>query len=368
MGILTASQKDFLYSFVTAQLWQHPETTIAIFIHNNRSEQISHIKQETFDGAASSSSDDGESMSVRDSNRAFQKEFEKKNRNLEVKDLRAVFEPSTVYGKRAASIDGFMVVAKHKGNIYKKSALWKRGVATGVSMLPRKDYRKTPTRHDTGAGKIKEDETGMIVQQSKLGLGSFFTPVQVLKQVTGGVSFFSEVIDKLHTPASLGLPVGTGYVCVDLFGYDGYSAEACINASTSNMTKKACVTVCHSYETASHTQNIIARHVHELARNGQIELQGFPKFEIMVNALKTQLAPMEMHLSVTTLLACGSLVVNDSLGAKWSNNEWTKEAHDLVHNVLKLIAWMRFGFTFACVMCSVHFNVCADATTYNHNV
>ena len=38
--------KDFLMSFLTAQLWQHSSMSAAIFIALNRSEQMKHEKKE----------------------------------------------------------------------------------------------------------------------------------------------------------------------------------------------------------------------------------------------------------------------------------------------------------------------------------
>ena len=243
--------------------------------------------------------------------------------------MRIFFDPDTVYGMRRAVVDGFAVMANQKTNVYRNSPLWRKGVVEGVAMLPRKDHRKPASRMDTGSGHITEDQNGDVQQQSKLGLGQLFTPPQTSKQLSGGSSMFQKVFMKLHVPAMIKIPEGTAVVCIDLFGYDGFAAEACFNMSLSSSII-GCGTVCHSYDLHKQTMNSISRHVHGSARAGTLEIPGFPKFDTIVNALNAQCMAPTVVLAVTTLLPCGALVINDALVAKWSNNEWTKEARPRV--------------------------------------
>ena len=340
LGVMTAVQKDWLLTFITAQLWQHNDNSVAVFLHTNRAEMLETSKEEpkkadtpnmeVCDDAGSSDSDAGENMSVRDTNRQFQKHFENKSRNLDIRDFRIAFEPESVYGKRRATADGFMVMANSKSNVYRKSPVWKRGLVTGVQMLPRKDFRKTPVRHDTGAGKFKEDSsTGELQQQGKLGIGQHITPVQALKQATAGTSLVNEMLSKLHSPSHIGIPSGTGLVCIDIFGYDAFAAEACFNLGVTTMSMCACATISHSHEVHTHVHNLVSRHIHGAARSGAMQIAGFPKFDTMIDTLRSQTAPLDLKLSVTTLLPCGALVINDALCTKFSMNDWTKEARHL---------------------------------------
>ena len=43
----------------------------------------------------------------------------------------------SVYGRRDAVLSGIAVVHQEKGNIYRKSPLWKQGVVDEIEMLPR---------------------------------------------------------------------------------------------------------------------------------------------------------------------------------------------------------------------------------------
>lgn len=47
------------------------------------------------------------------------------------------FEPTTVYGTREGYHSALMITSKDKGNCFLKSALYKSGVVSSVSMLPR---------------------------------------------------------------------------------------------------------------------------------------------------------------------------------------------------------------------------------------
>ncbi|CAK9017407.1 Uncharacterized protein SCF082_LOCUS13627 [Durusdinium trenchii] len=77
----------------------------------------------------------------------FEAELRQPSRNLLVKDLMICFDPSTVYGNRAAFMKGMMITAKHAspgGNVFWKSPLWKRGVIGDVAMLARAEMYKPP--------------------------------------------------------------------------------------------------------------------------------------------------------------------------------------------------------------------------------
>ena len=243
-----------------------------------------------------------------------------------MRDIRVMFDKPSIYGMRRASVDGFMVVANSKDNVYRKCPLWKRGIADGAQMLPRADHRKPQARSDTSAGRFVADQTGTFQQNSKLGVGQYLTPVQTLKQHSAGTSFFTQVISEVHVPKVLKIPENAGLVIVDLFGYDGWAAEATFNNALGNLTVQACVTICHSLESAHYVHSIISRQIHTAARSGLLDIAGFPKFDQMVSALQAQNMPLDVKLNVSVLLPCGSLVVNDTLIAKWSGNEWTQEA------------------------------------------
>jgi len=241
-----------------------------------------------------------------------------------VRDIRFFFDPESAYGMRRGFVDGFAVVANCKTNCYRRSPLWKKGVVDGITMLPRKDFRKLPVRFDTGSGRIRETKSGDILQQSKLGVGQFVTVVQALKQSSAGSSFFNKVFSKLHVPSAIKIPDGTAVAVVDLHGYDSFAAEASFNMGI-NSSVIGCAQVCHSLELHKHCRNLIGKHIHNSARRGEFPMAGFPKFDALIAALSSQSTTPSLTLSVCTVLPCGALVINDALVAKWLASEWTKE-------------------------------------------
>jgi hypothetical protein len=321
VGILTAVQKDWFTSFITKKLWDFKTNGIVIFVNFNRCEEI---KVERASPAKSSDmltnlekveldsdESEGENMSVRDTNREFQKDFEKASRNLIVKDIRVNFKEATIYGQRKGWVDGFAVVANHD-NVYRKSMLWRRGVVHDVDMLPRKEQRKCAAK-----GNSKEDAG------SKLGLGMGLTQVQTAKQHTAGYSFFNEIFDKFHN--HMKLPDKAGVVCLDLFGYDAWSAESMFQRSTTCAGLRVCGTVCHSTDTYKYVHNAISRVVYTTTRSGGFTIPGFPRFDVLINALKQETPAIDVQFDVCTLLPCGALVLNETLTAQWLGNDAVKE-------------------------------------------
>lgn len=54
-----------------------------------------------------------------------------------VKPISLVFDPHTVYGAREGHHSALLVVSHDKGNVFLRSQLWRSGVVTNISMLPR---------------------------------------------------------------------------------------------------------------------------------------------------------------------------------------------------------------------------------------
>lgn len=48
-----------------------------------------------------------------------------------------VFEPASVYGVREGYHSGLLVTSQDKGNVFWRSPVYKNGVVSGVTMLPR---------------------------------------------------------------------------------------------------------------------------------------------------------------------------------------------------------------------------------------
>lgn len=76
------------------------------------------------------------------------------------------FEPSSVYGARCGFQQVLLVTSNDKSNVFHRTAFWRSGVITGVTMLSRSEMIKLP----------KGD--------AKYGGDGRFTQVQELKQET----------------------------------------------------------------------------------------------------------------------------------------------------------------------------------------
>ena len=146
--------------------------------------------------------------------------------------------------------------------------------------------------------------------------------MQSAKQHSSGIGFFSAVFNKAHNHLKPGF--NNGVITLDLFGYDGFSAEACFLNQLSIEGFRACGTVCHSYDCHKYVFGAISRTVYNSARRGDIVLPGFPKFDSLVTAMDAEKTAMaNVAFNVCNLLPCGALVINETLVKKWMETECT---------------------------------------------
>ena len=154
--------------------------------------------------------------------------------------------------------------------------------------------------------------------------GENFTHVQMAKQHTSGIDFHSKVLAKMHDGMNLESSAST--VVIDLFGYDGWAAEATFASSVSSNQHTFCATVCHTAEAKEFVYNILTRAVFNARRKGEFDLKGFPHFATLVEAVNANSkCALDIKLNVTTLLPCGALIISDSLTHKWFYHEFSRD-------------------------------------------
>jgi hypothetical protein len=137
------------------------------------------------------------------------------------------------------------------------------------------------------------------------------------------------ILDKLVEPAS---PV----IFVDLHGYDGYPALACIARGGRTF---AC-TICHEAESAQLVADRVSQSVYAAAKEKRLVLPGFPDFDPVVKELELgkdcqQNAAATAAYKVTVPLADGTLRILDvHLNTFLSNLSFHEDMHRLVqeHN------------------------------------
>jgi len=54
------------------------------------------------------------------------------------------FDPASIYGNRSGFHEILLVTGSDKQNVFMKSAFWRTGVVTGVTMLGRAEMAKVP--------------------------------------------------------------------------------------------------------------------------------------------------------------------------------------------------------------------------------
>jgi hypothetical protein len=184
MGILSATQKDFLVSELINGLAANAKRSCAILFMPNRAQDekkerdeskkgIKRELDEDADGAAGGGGDDDEeeeeSADVREVVNFFIKAFTGHRTGLQAKVINIIFKEDSIYGKRAGYHTGLMIVPTCPENPFTKSALWKRGVVHDVEMLARKDSRR-PNPLD--------GDSALLLNSVRAGI----TPVQAQKQ------------------------------------------------------------------------------------------------------------------------------------------------------------------------------------------
>ena len=104
-------------------------------------------------------------------------------------------------------------------------------------------------------------------------------------QEAGGISMVNRVeytlLDGVRTTES------TGLVYVDLFGYDGWVAEANFRAHVKSRSPKRFVaTVCHGYDSKHFLNELLHGQVRSACMSKEYDLQNFPDCTKLVEALK----------------------------------------------------------------------------------
>ncbi|CAJ1357711.1 unnamed protein product, partial [Effrenium voratum] len=241
----------------------------------------------------------GEEHILRDLRHKIEVTLSQKKRKLLVKDVSFVFEPSSVYGQRSGLAKGWLVTARCGNNRFHKSRPWRQNVVFGINMLARDGMYKP--------------------EKAEPSMSAAFTDVQEMKQAAGGSSFIRTIVQSLTE----GMPQ-EAVVLIDATAYDAWPAMASIEArwtARENGQTWFCASVVLAQPSLAETvAKRIGTAVYEAARAGRLALEGWPAFDVLVSQLQEMGSQADMkadQYKVTSPLPCGSLVLVDSLYAKW---------------------------------------------------
>ncbi|CAL1154099.1 unnamed protein product [Cladocopium goreaui] len=273
MGILGASAKSFLLSFVTNMLADFPENSVALLVHSNRASQ-----------------------------QEGRKDLGMKERGLRIRPLTWVFDPDSIYGKRDGTIQGLAMVRKGARSLFHNTKGWKQGCVHGVKMVSRQDM-------------FKPDTPGR--SSSFPHLGRAFTDVQEMKQAAAGTDFVRKTIESF-LPAT-----AKSVVLVDVMAYDGAPALAALEEH-SDGRPIACGTIAID-NSGQELLNRIANTTYERCRNGSLTLPAFPNFEPHIQALKNHAPVAENKTYKVTSQVHDRLVILEALASKWLGEESTSD-------------------------------------------
>ena len=141
-----------------------------------------------------------------------------------------------------------------------------------------------------------------------------------MRQALVGLDVINKTIDSVVT--GLNIPDRGALVVVDIFGYDGFSAECAINRKVAGTLPQCIVgTVCHTHETKKFVQEIVGRVVYNAAKEGKLQVDGFPVLKDTVDALKAhqsngvQLGSLKF--GVCSCLSDGTLILPSGIVNKW---------------------------------------------------
>ncbi len=106
VGVLTATQQEWLFAFVTKVLWDFKNNSACIFMLLNRSEQMRWDCKSEPPGPQDETEEETDIMSVRDANRNFMREFEKQTRGLAVRDNHGCYSVARTSRSMVVCYDG----------------------------------------------------------------------------------------------------------------------------------------------------------------------------------------------------------------------------------------------------------------------
>ncbi|CAL1126565.1 unnamed protein product [Cladocopium goreaui] len=326
-GIVGAAKYEFILTALTNLLTLYKRNGVAVVIHPNRASQLqvpnrkSEAKKEEIDAKEEVDDDQGgvkrdlddddddtddkedakEEADVRDIRYNLEKDLSAKDRNLSVRSVTWVFAKDSIYGRRDGAITGVAVVHQDKGNIYRKSSLWKQGVVDNVQMLPRANMFKP------------------VAVQSKANLphlGRALTDVQELKQVAGGTDFVEQTL------ASLKPQTVSTTLMLDLHCYDGWPALAVLQEAARE-ERILCGSVVLD-QRPDGLQQYLANAVYESCRSKQLKLKAFPDFSQYIQSLKDVKPESTGHEYQVCTKRGTTLCVLGSYASKWLESEQFK--------------------------------------------
>ncbi|CAK9011210.1 Uncharacterized protein SCF082_LOCUS11004 [Durusdinium trenchii] len=268
LGVISAGRMSFILNYISNVLSDFPLNSICFVVHPNRA---------------------GNDLSLPE-------------RNLKVKNVIFVFEPESVYGKREGALQGLCVVSNNPKNIFRQTRGFKTGVVHSISMLQRSEM-------------VKPDHVSP--RKSVPHLGRAFTDVQEQRQVAGGTDFIQKTLQSFSVPSAGAIAM------MDLHGCDGCPALSCVEDIASGK-RSVCGTICLDHTGADMLQRV-GNKIYESCRSQSLNLPGFPAFEPVLSALRSQNV-VDRHKSYrVSAQQHDALYILEVYAKKWLATESTKE-------------------------------------------
>ncbi|CAK9097187.1 unnamed protein product [Durusdinium trenchii] len=309
LGVISAGRMSFILNYISNVLSDFPLNSICFVVHPNRAghtdgrsggvsvvgrheaededmETKVKTKEDDDDAGSDDDSDDGKAKRGEHDDLVRRVRFNLENdlslpeRNLKVKNVTFVFEPESVYGKREGALQGLCVVSNNPKNIFRQTRGFKTGVVHSISMLQRSEM-------------VKPDH------------------------VAGGTDFIQKTLQSFSVPS-----VGA-IAMMDLHGYDGCPALSCVEDIASGK-RSVCGTICLDHTGADMLQRV-GNKIYESCRSQSLNLPGFPAFEPVLSALRSQNV-VDRHKSYrVSAQQHDALYILEVYAKKWLATESTKE-------------------------------------------
>ncbi len=139
-------------------------------------------------------------------------------------------------------------------------------------------------------------------------------------EVLAGTDVYNKIMQALYDGVKV--PDRGGMITIDMFGYDGWSAEAVIQQSIAKAVPKAVLgTICHNAEATKYVTEVACRVLYEACRKGDMEMEGFPKLSPILERLrkvsddKRTTSRVQYQLCVN--LSDGTLLIPNAMTSRW---------------------------------------------------
>ena len=155
------------------------------------------------------------------------------------------------------------------------------------------------------------------------------------------MDFFQKVIDVLlgSNEKKKFIPDRAGVLITDIFGYDGWTAEATLRYTMgANVPKRYLATLCHAIPEKRLVRNTLGKVLHNACRAKEFAIEGFPDLanasEKLQNLSKAGVASvLSLPFSLCTTLPDGTLIIPQAISNRWlEHSMYSRKAQKLIES------------------------------------